>query len=102
MSTCKQVIRLNKRIVAEMAWSKAVREGKSFTADELANWCCMTANRHFRAYLNSLVSLKLLNLSRKLCTDGHWRKFYYADFDAMKARFTKTLPNFEIVGEKVS
>lgn len=88
-------MRLDKRIVAEMAWLKAVKEGKTFTAEQLAAWCCMSDNRHFRSYVKSLAGLGLLTVNRQLCEDGYYRKFYYADFDAMKKRFTVQLPGFE-------
>lgn len=79
-----------------MAWSKAVKDGKTFTAEQLAYWCSMSDNRHFRAYLNSLVKLGLLSTRHMLCEDGYWRKFFFADFDAMKKRYTPPLAGFEV------
>ena len=96
MQPCARIVRLDKRIVAEMAWLKAVKEGKTFTAEQLARWCCMSDNRHFRAYLNSLAKLGLLAIRRMLCEDGYYRKFFYADFQAMKRFYTPPLPKFDV------
>ena len=100
MNKNRPLIRVDKRIVAEMAWHKAVIEGKAFTADDMATWCHMPPNRHLRGYLIYLASVNLLERKRRLCDDGHYRKFYFANFDKMKARFTP--PMFELDEEMVS
>jgi hypothetical protein len=95
-----KVIRLNKGILTEMAWHKAVRQGKSFTADEIAVWCHMTPNRHFRAHLNHLAGTGLLAINRRLCEDGHYRKFFYCDFDLLKRH--SSIPMFNIPDKEIS
>lgn len=86
--------RVNKVKIAEEAWKLAYLDKASFTTPALAKRLKMPCNRHFQAYMNSLGAQGLLIPARRLDSDGHWRKYWYAQ---------ETKPMFEMSSkEKVA
>jgi hypothetical protein len=86
MTTRKKAVRVNKVLIAEEAWRLAYLKEAAFTTVTLAKRLNMPPNRHFRQYLNSLAASGLLAVTRQLCNDGHYRKYFYAQ--QTKSMFT--------------